>query len=208
MAEADRQNDAAPDSLGDPIEPSALPRTVTNLLRQIRAGDARAQERLFRLVYQDLRRLAQSQINAMRFRGDFEGTSLANAACGRLLEEGVIEAEDRRHFFFLLARAMRDVLIDEIRRGDAARRGGGAVPLPLVEVVADRAPADVAWMHEAVDRLLEADPQAGRVVLLRFYADRTIEETAELLGISVAMVRREWDYAKAWLRERFTRACG
>jgi RNA polymerase sigma factor (TIGR02999 family) len=186
----------------------AHPRTVTNLLRQIRAGDVRAQERLFRLVYQDLRRLAQSQINAMRFRGDFEGTSLANAACGRLLEDGVIEAEDRRHFFFLLARAMRDVLIDEIRRGEAARRGGGAATLPLVEMIADRAPADVAWVHEAVDRLLEADPQAGRVVLLRFYAERTIEETAELLDISVAMVRREWDYAKAWLRERFARACG
>jgi RNA polymerase sigma factor (TIGR02999 family) len=205
MESPDRSTDVArPDR---PLSPEQLTGTITSLLREARGGKAGALDELFAVVYDDLRRLAQRKIGDVLGPGrghGASGTALLHAACERLLGRGTPEAEDRRHFYFLLSRAMHDVLVEEVRAAQALRRGGGHERVPFVEFAGEGGPLrlDVLAVREALEALREVDPEGAQVVMLRFFAGRTLEECAALMGCPFAEVRRHWDYARAWLHER------
>lgn len=179
--------------------------TVTRLLAEVRAGIDNADDRLFRHVQADLRKLAQSMLNRYGVPSrSLEGTELVNLAVARLLDREELTAEDRRHFFFLLGRAMQHVIVEEARWAQADKREGKRTRVPLVEFVVDEervavSPADLA---EALAALARQDPQAADVLRLRFYSGCSLEQTREALGVSLHDVREIWKYSRAWLFQR------
>lgn len=179
--------------------------TITALLQDAKAGAAGAMDRLFAHVYDDLRQVARGHLR--RRSGFLQATALVNAAFERLAAKEALTAEDRRQFFFVLSRAMHDVLVEQVRAKLARKRGGGARRVPLVEIAADGETRliDVLDLEEAIAELGSTDPQAAQVVMLRFYSELTLEETSEAIGLTFAVTRRHWEYAKAWLHERLSR---
>jgi RNA polymerase sigma factor (TIGR02999 family) len=180
--------------------------TITLLLHQARTGHERAMDELFRRVYDDLRQMARRQIAATRGTPNLDATSLVNAACERLLGADKLDAEDRGHFFFVLGRAMHDVLVEEARSDLAKKRGGGRSRVPLADFQVDGRSLTLRLpdLHQALEELKQRDPEGAQVVMLRFFGGRTLEEAADLMGCTFAVARRHWEYSKAWLHERLS----
>lgn len=180
--------------------------TITRLLHRVRGGDKAAENQLFERVYDELRWMARRHLRNLGDQKHRDATSLVHEACARLIRREAIDANDRRHFFFLLGRAMRDVLVESIRAASAAKRGEGIGHVPQLDFVVDGQPSRVDFLdlHEALDALDRVDADAAKVVNLRYFSGLTIEETAEALGQPVAAVRGHWDYAKAWLSDRLS----
>ncbi len=180
--------------------------TTARLLRDIRTARSRpdALDELFDRMYPHLRRLA-AHILSRRARGrpDVSATTLVHSACARLMK-GDLLAEDRRHSFRLFCKAMDREWIDRIRHDVAKKRGGGLRRELLRDAIATDAPDYAAYidLREALAELTLADSDAAEVVRLRYYCGATLEETAEIMGRTLAIVRRDWAYAKSWLRER------
>jgi RNA polymerase sigma factor (TIGR02999 family) len=178
---------------------------VTVLLDAIRAGDANASERLFPLVYEELRRIARARMAGLGPGQTLQATALVHEAYLKLLgpAKRIDGWDDRAHFFGAAARAMRNILVDQARRRACAKRGGGAAAVPLEGSDGDAAiemPSfDLLALDEALHQLEAGDPSAYRVVMLRYFAGLNDEEAADVLGISVGTLRREWAYARAWL---------
>ncbi len=180
--------------------------TITSLLHDMKAGQEGAQNQLFEYVYKDLKRVAK-RFSRNNPNAPFQTTELLGEAYQRLAGKETLNAENRRHFFFLLSRAMQDVLVDQARRDLAEKRGGGiANRAPMVEVTWENSkdPIAVLDLQEALAELGEKQPEIARVVLLRIYAGMTLHEIAADTGDAYSKTRRAWDYAKAWLRERLT----
>ncbi|HEX8145698.1 MAG TPA: sigma-70 family RNA polymerase sigma factor [Pyrinomonadaceae bacterium] len=177
------------------------PQEITRLLADWNAGDAEALERLAPLVYAELRRIARRQMGGEREGHTLQATALVNEAYLRLAGGGGLALQDRAHFYAVCAQVMRHVLVDHARAHARDKRGGGAPHVPLDEAAnaAAAGSAEVVALDEALRGLEEVDPQKARVVALRYFAGLSIEETAEVLGISPTTVRREWRRAKAWL---------
>jgi RNA polymerase sigma factor (TIGR02999 family) len=170
-------------------------------LGQLRAGDEQASADLFRVIYGELHKLAASHMRRERRGHTLQATALVNEAYIRLIGQHHVEWQSRSHFFGVAARVMRRVLLDYARRRQAAKRGGHEQiriedPLLLSEIQLDT----IVAVDEALVHLEKVDPQQGRVVELRFFGGLDVEETAAVLGISVATVKREWHFAKAWLQ--------
>lgn len=188
---------------------------VTDLLREMRAGDEDALDRLLPLVYHQLRALAREQ--RRRWTGDetLDTTALVHEAYLRLVGRPTPEWESRAHFMCVAARAMRQILIDYARRQHRAKRGGALARVPLDaidaaleargEPAATGAHALVA-LDEALRRLEQRDPRQGRIVECRFFGGMSIEETAAALDVSPATVKRGWSMAQAWLHREVARA--
>src|SRR5918993_1727236 len=177
------------------------PQEITRLLADWNAGDDGALERLAPLVYAELRRIARRQMGGEREGHTLQATALVNEAYLRLAAGEGLAPQDRAHFYAVCAQVMRHVLIDHARAHARDKRGGGAVHVSLEEaalVAAGRADDFVA-LDEALRALEEVDPQKGKIVALRYFAGLTVEETAEVLGVSPTTVRREWRRARAWL---------
>lgn len=174
---------------------------ITRLLSDWAAGDEAALERLTPLVYAELRAIAARQLRREDSGHTLQPTALVHEAFMRLCGSEPASWQDRAHFFSVCARIMRHVLTDHARGHLRAKRGAGAVHLPLEAAATVVQPQGVD--HAALDdalRALEAfDPQKGRIVELRYFAGLGIEETATVLRISPMTVRREWTRAKAWL---------
>jgi RNA polymerase sigma-70 factor (ECF subfamily) len=180
---------------------------VTAALAQLRAGDAQAADKLLPLVYEELRRLAARYMRAESEGHTLQPTALVHEAYLRLVNQADARWQNRAHFFAVAARAMRNILVDHARGLRAAKRGGGGHKLPLKEaadVTLERGGYVVA-LDEALSRLAAFDLQQGRVVELRFFGGLTIEETAEVLGISPKTVQRDWLMARAWLHREVTK---
>ncbi len=131
----------------------------------------------------------------------WQPTALVHEAYLRLMGQTQVTWQNRAHFFGIAAQVMRRLLVDHARRGQAARRDGGR-PVTLDDALGDTiavTPEDVLDVHEALDRLARVDPRQARLVELRFFVGLTIDECAEVLGISAATVSREWTLARAWL---------
>ena len=177
------------------------PQDITKLLADWHAGDAEALERLAPLVYAELRRIARRQIGREREGHTLQATALVNEAYLRLAGGEGLAVQDRAHFYAVCAQVMRHVLVDHARAHARDKRGGGAVHVPLDEAAfaAGQGGDELVALDEALRGLEEVDPQKARVVSLRYFAGLSIEETAEVLGISPTTVRREWRRAKAWL---------
>ncbi|HEX8352454.1 MAG TPA: sigma-70 family RNA polymerase sigma factor [Pyrinomonadaceae bacterium] len=174
---------------------------ITRLLADWSGGDAAALEKLTPLVYAELRRIARRQMRDERTGHTLQATALVNEAFLRLGGGGGQAWHDRRHFYSVCAQVMRHVLIDHARAHARDKRGGGALHVELDEaaVLAGGGAAELVALDEALRGLEAVDPQKARVVELRYFAGLSIEETAEVLGVSPTTVRREWRRAKAWL---------
>jgi RNA polymerase sigma-70 factor (ECF subfamily) len=153
------------------------------------------------LVYNELRRVARRYLRSERPDHTLQPTALVHEAYIRLLGQREIMWQNRAHFFGVAAQLMRRILVDHARAHQAEKRGGHKQKVPLdeaLEYTADKS-AELVALDEALDRLAARDPRQARVVELRFFAGLTEQETAELLGISVRTVKRDWDVARAWL---------
>jgi RNA polymerase sigma factor (TIGR02999 family) len=178
------------------------PGEVTVLLQQAAEGDRQALDSLFDSIYGELKRLAR--IQRSRWTGDetLNTTALVHEAYFKLVGASPSSWNDRAHFFAVASRAMRQILVGYAERRIAAKRGGGAemVPFDVANPVAPEVAEDILAMHEALDRLAELEERQSRVVEYRFFAGMSVRETAELLALSPATVKRDWAVASAWLR--------
>ncbi len=177
---------------------------ITSLLCAVGNGDAGAAERLWRVVYDELHRVAKARMARERGRGDVQTTILVQEAYLRLVGtdgDGASIPANRRHFFAAAANAMRCFLVDDARRKGRQKRGGGRAPVELWEAAAalESDPAEVLALDEALARLRAYDPRKAEIVQLRYFAGLSIDETAEVLGLSPRQVDKEWRFAKAWL---------
>ena len=183
------------------------PGDITLLLRRVGAGDAAAQEALYVRIQERLRELANDFVRGQPGDATLGTTALVNEAYLRLAGGPEGEWKDRRHFFAVAAMAMRSVLVDHSRRKRAAKRGGDMERVPLDGLAApfEESAGDLLDLDEALDALAALHARAARVVELRFFAGLTCPEAADVLGVSKATVEREWEFARAWLRERLGR---
>ena len=175
---------------------------VTELLLEWRRGDTAALDRLTPLVYDELRRIAHRYMRNERGGHTLETTALVNEAYLRLASQQRVEWEDRAHFFAVTAQVMRHILIDHARRRRYARRGGAdarQVPLAEAHAMTNERAAELLALDEALEQLAQLDPRKARVVELRYFGGLSLEETADVLEISVMTVRRDWRAARAWL---------
>jgi RNA polymerase sigma factor (TIGR02999 family) len=180
---------------------------VTQLLGQWQGGDREALNALTPLVYNELRRLAQSYINRERPNHTLQGTALVHEAYLRLIDQRQVEWRSRNHFFALAAELIRRILVDHARAKVAAKRGGRNVKLSIEDVMepAVNEDLDLVALDDALQLLARTDPQQSRIVELRYFAGLKIEETAEVLQISPATVKRDWTVAKAFLKREMLR---
>jgi len=180
---------------------------ITRLLEAHREGDPAALERLTTLLYGELRRIAAYYLRAERPDHSLQPTALVHEAYLRLAEQRDFHWRDRAHFFALAARVMRRILVDHARARSAEKRGSARRVVPLDETldVVASTDLDLVALDDALVALERLDPQQSRVVELRYFGGLTIEEAAEVIGISPATVKRDWTMAKAWLRREIAR---
>ena len=176
---------------------------ITQLLVAWGDGQREALDQLVPLVYEDLRRLAAGYMVRETPGHALQPTALVHEAYVRLIDQRRVQWRNRAHFFGVAASMMRRILVDHARKRRAEKRGGNA---ERVTLTGDDMPAtdqngiDVLALHESLERLAAFDPQQEKIVELRYFGGLTIEETAEVVGVSPATVVREWTIAKAWLR--------
>jgi RNA polymerase sigma factor (TIGR02999 family) len=175
---------------------------VTRILTAVEQGDSLAADELLPRVYHELRRLAAQRIAQERPGQTLDPTALVHEAYLRLVAtSGERTFANRRHFFAAAAEAMRRILVENARRKHRQKRGGG---VRRVELAEDLLPiecndSEVVSVHEALDAFAQHDPESAQLVKLHFFAGITIEDAAELLGISARTAYRNWAYARAWL---------
>lgn len=174
---------------------------VTLALERVRRGDTSAVQVLLPQVYDQLRAIAARQLSSERPDHTLQATALVHEAYLKLVRQTQVEWQGRAHFFAVAASAMRRILVDHARTVNADKRGGGSrrVDLAEAEALMQRRDVDVAALDQAMTRLAESEPQAARVVEMRFFGGATEVEIAEVLGVSDRTVRRHWVFARAWL---------
>jgi RNA polymerase sigma factor (TIGR02999 family) len=178
------------------------PKEVTQLLADWRGGNRQALEELMPLVYQELHRLADHYLRRERVGHTLQATALINEAYLRIINQEGVNWQNRAHFFGVAAQMMRRILVDHARSHLYAKRGGGAQKLTIneaLDIPQQERDLDLVALDDALQRLEQIDPQQSRIIELRFFGGLTIEETAEVLGISPATIKRDWNWAKAWL---------
>src|SRR5262245_5689390 len=176
---------------------------VTGILRAAQEGDQQAAARLLPLVYDELRQLAQARMAHLPPGQTMQPTALVHEAYLRPLGKGDVPLEGRRHFFFVAARAMRDILVEQARRKAGPERGGDRRRVELREpAAAEPVPEEVLAIHEALAELEQEDPLKAQIVNLRYFTGMTVPETAQVLGVSERTLYRHWRFIKAWLKRR------
>ena len=174
---------------------------MTRLLREAQAGDRAALDELLPLVYRELRQIAARHLAQERPGHTLQATALVHEVYLRLIDQHSVDWRNRAHFFSIAAEMMRRVLVNHAVSRRAQKRGSGETLLSLDEVISfpNRQNVDLILLDEALTRLAGLDPLQARIVELRFFAGLTIEEAAEVLGLSDSEVKREWRSARAWL---------
>jgi RNA polymerase sigma factor (TIGR02999 family) len=177
------------------------PADVTRLLAQFRAGQPEAFEELLPLIYRELRRQAANYLRRERPGHTLQPTALVHEAYLRLIDQRDVQWQNRAHFFGIASQAMRRILIDHARAKGRNKRGGPLARVPLEEdhAVQGTFDVDILALDQALERLTKLDERQARIVELRYFGGLGVEETAEVLSISPATVKREWTMAKAWL---------
>ncbi|MEP7338311.1 MAG: sigma-70 family RNA polymerase sigma factor [Acidobacteriota bacterium] len=174
---------------------------ITQLLKKWRNGDQAALDQLMPLVYGELHHLAKRAMNQEHVGHTLQTTALVNEAYLRMCNLQQVEWQDRAHFFAVASRVMRHLLVDHARAQGYAKRGGGILRVELDEaaVYAPERSADLLALDDALNRLAVVDEKKCRIVELRYFGGLTVEEVAEVLGVAVISVKREWAKAKLWL---------
>jgi RNA polymerase sigma factor (TIGR02999 family) len=175
---------------------------VTAILRAAQLGDQEAAARLLPLVYDELRKLAQARMANLPPGQTMQPTALVHEVYLRLVGMGDVPLEGRRHFFFVAARAMRDILVEQARRKAGPRKGGDRHRVEMREQATEPVPEEVLAVHEALAQLEQEDPLKAQIVNLRYFTGMTVAETAHVLGISERTLHRHWPFIKAWLKSR------
>lgn len=178
-------------------------REITALLEAHSSGDPDALDRLMPLVYDDLRAIAHGRLAMERPDHTLDTTDIVHEAYLKLVDQDTATWRDRAHFFAVSSRVIRNLLIDYARERNAAKRGGGAIRLPLDEQLAGETPRTIELLalDEALTALGRHDERLERVVECRFFGGMTVKETAETLGVSVSTTERDWRRARAYLYE-------
>jgi RNA polymerase sigma factor (TIGR02999 family) len=177
------------------------PRTISGLIAAWGDGDEQALRSLIPAIYPELRRIARQHLGRRQPGQTLESAALANEAYLKLVRAGGIRCENRVHFLALCAQIIRRILVDQARARGYAKRGGNAERVPLDEVLLGT-PArgiEILSLNEALESLAEIDARQARVVELRYFGGLSVEETAEVLGITPVRVKRDWKSAKTWL---------
>ena len=179
-----------------------VPGDVTKLLHAWADGDKGALDDLIPQVYAELHRLARSTLRREGTNKRLQTTEVVNEAYLQLVRQRHVRWQSRAHFFGIAAQLMRRILMEQARRRKATKRGGGIEPIALdvTPLLAAQPAVDVSDLDEALQRLTLLDPRQGQLVELRFFGGLSIEEAAEVMKLSPATLKREWNSARAWLR--------
>ena len=176
---------------------------VTQLLQKWSKGDAEARDELVPIVYRTLHRLAEHYLAGERHARTLQPTALVNEAYMRLVSQSLPDWSSRKHFYGVAAHLMRQVLVDHARRRLSQKRGDGTVLLDLGEAAhvasADESPLDILVVNDALEDLARVDARKCQVIELRYFGGCTVEETARVLSLTVATVKRDLRIAEAWL---------
>lgn len=181
---------------------------ITQLLNEWKDGNQTALDKLMPLVYGELRRQASRYLQKERQGHTLQTTALIHEAYLKLVGLNQIEWQNRAHFFAIAAQAMRRILVDYARERHREKRGGFAENLPIdeaIQISLKEKSVDLIALDEALTHLAKIDERQARVVELRYFSGLSIDETAEVLGVSNATVRNDWNMAKAWLYQRITK---
>jgi RNA polymerase sigma factor (TIGR02999 family) len=183
---------------------------ITRLLIAWSNGDREALSKLTPLVYDQLRLMASRFMQRERPDHTLQPTALVNEAFLRLVKQKGIKWQNRAHFFGISAKLMRQILVEHARSYQTAKRDSGGPKLSLDEAmfVPEEKGVDILALDDALTRLADFDPEKSRIVELRFFGGLNIEETAEVIGVSPATIKREWSVAKAWLHSEISREKG
>ena len=179
---------------------------ITELLVGYSCGDKEALDKLMPMVYDELRRQAARYLRRENVGHTLQTTALIHEAYVRLVDQRNVKWQNRAHFFGIAAQMMRRILVDHARTKKRAKRGGSDIKVSLADatIPVREQDLDVVALDEALNRLAELDEQQSRIVELRFFSGLTVEETAEVMGISPATVKRDWSMAKAWLHRELS----
>jgi RNA polymerase sigma-70 factor, ECF subfamily len=174
---------------------------VTQLLSALARGEEEAASKLMPVVYAELRRLAGSYMRRERDDHTLQATALVHEAYLKLVEQRSVNWQSRAHFFGIAAQLMRRILVDHARGHLRQKRGGEQIHVPLDEafVFAEQQADEVLAVDDSLEQLARIDPRQARVVELRFFGGLSVEEAADVLGVSPKTIKREWSVAKAWL---------
>jgi RNA polymerase sigma-70 factor, ECF subfamily len=186
----------------------AGPGEVTQWLQQLRAGDRPALDRIVASLYGDLRAIARQRLRGEWGTRPMATTELVHEVYLRLIQQRRLAVEDRSQFFAVAANVMRRILVDAARARHSGKRGGGRHDLPLDEaehLIGEAEAREMLLLDRALERLEALQPRAAEVVVHRYFAGLTLEESAGLLGVSAKTVQREWQAARAWLRKEMDR---
>jgi RNA polymerase sigma-70 factor (ECF subfamily) len=188
--------------------PDEGPRDISELIAAWGDGDQQALRSLTSAVYPELRRIARRHLGRLQPGHSLESAALANEAYLKLVHTGGVRCENRVHFLALCSQIIRRILVDHARNRGYAKRGGGAVQIPLDDVLlgVGARGIELVALDEALVALSEIDARKGRVVELRYFGGLSVEETAEVLKISPETAKRDWKMAKAWLFGELTAA--
>ena len=186
--------------------PSLSPGQVTDLLAETGYWKGAELEKVAPLVYDELRQLAHRYMSGERPDHTLQTTALVNEAYLHLAQLSKPHWQDRSHFFAGAARLMRHILVDHARGRQRAKRGSGVAKVELTEAaaLAEEQAGEVVDLNEALERLTELDRRASQVVELKYFGGMNYDEIAEVLGISAITVRRDWEFAKAWLHKELS----
>jgi len=179
---------------------------ITQLLERWGNGNKEVLDELLPIVYDELRRQAARYLRRERAGHTLQTTALIHEAYIRLVDQRNVQWQNRAHFFGIASQLMRRILVDHARTKKRAKRGGSDIRVSLtdVAVAVKGEDLDVLAVDEALERLEAIDKQQARIVELRFFSGLTVEETAEVLSISPATVKRDWSMAKAWLHREIS----
>jgi len=177
------------------------PKNLTILLNELSEGNNLAIEQILPLVYDELRKISSKYLKDEYRNHTFQTTELVHEAYLKLIGNQKISWQSRAHFFGIAAKTMRQILVDYARKRKAQKRGKGKTKLSLddAQFVAGESDEQILALDEALKKLENVEERSSKIVELRYFSGLTIEETAELLNISAATVKRDWQFAKAWL---------
>jgi RNA polymerase sigma factor (TIGR02999 family) len=177
------------------------PQNITLLLNEISNGNEVAIEKVLPLVYNELRRISSKYLRNEYKKHTFQTTELVHEAYIKLIGNQQISWQSRAHFFGIASKTMRQILVDYARKRNSQKRGSGKTKLSLddAQLVASESNDQILALDEALKKLEFIEERSGKIVELRYFSGLTIEETAEILNISSASVKRDWQFAKAWL---------
>jgi len=181
-------------------------KAVTELLNQHQEGDKDAMEKLLPVIYAELKKIAAAYMRKERPGHTLEATALVNEAYFKLIDQNNVQWQSRAHFYGVAAQIMRRILCDHARAKQAEKRGGKDIRIPLEDILnlGHQVDSGIVELDDAIKRLAVLNERQAKVVEMRFFAGLSNEDIAETLGTSLATVKRDWTFAKAWLFKELT----